>query len=126
MPGMHDSARGYPLGDRHSTRESASGRDCCQSLVSFGTPVLSISGFLGAKAARCDVGLQVSLPGHICAVVMTTLVLEGWSSALDPHHSVLGQVDRVLALSERSWRRRVTSAVDHVLASSPTLTPLAL
>lgn len=35
---------------------------------------------------------QVTLPGHICAVVVTTLVLEGWSNKLDPTHSVLAQV----------------------------------
>ena len=34
---------------------------------------------------------HVSLPGHICAVVVTTLVLEGWSNKLDPDHSVLMQ-----------------------------------
>ena len=38
--------------------------------------------------ARCA---QVNMPGHICAVVVTTLVLEGWSSKLDPKHSVLEQ-----------------------------------
>ncbi len=32
------------------------------------------------------------MPGHICAVVVTTLVLEGWSNKLDPSHSVLVQV----------------------------------
>jgi predicted unusual protein kinase regulating ubiquinone biosynthesis (AarF/ABC1/UbiB family) len=37
---------------------------------------------------------KVSLPGHICAVVVTTLVLEGWSNQLDPEHSVLAQVQR--------------------------------
>jgi aarF domain-containing kinase len=37
---------------------------------------------------------HVSLPGHICAVVVTTLVLEGWSNKLDPDHSVLTQVSR--------------------------------
>ena len=31
------------------------------------------------------------MPGHICAVVVTTLVLEGWSSKLDPSHSVMDQ-----------------------------------
>ncbi len=35
---------------------------------------------------------HVTLPGHICAVVVTTLVLEGWSNKLDPTHSVLSQV----------------------------------
>ena len=55
---------------------------------------------------------QVSLPGHICAVVVTTLVLEGWSNKLDPNHSVLQQVqrlfDREIPVSElmmRSMRR---------------------
>lgn len=36
--------------------------------------------------------MQVSLPGQICAVLVTTLVLEGWSNRLAPDHSVLGQV----------------------------------
>jgi aarF domain-containing kinase len=35
---------------------------------------------------------QVNMPGHICAVVVTTLILEGWSHKLDPSHSVLMQV----------------------------------
>lgn len=34
----------------------------------------------------------MTLPGQICAVLVTTLVLEGWSSRLAPDHSVLGQV----------------------------------
>ncbi|KAK9866074.1 hypothetical protein WJX84_003580 [Apatococcus fuscideae] len=38
---------------------------------------------------------KVSLPGHICAVVVTTLVLEGWSSQLDPHHSVFAEVEAI-------------------------------
>jgi hypothetical protein len=36
--------------------------------------------------------VQVSLPGQICAVLVTTLVLEGWSNRLAPDYSVLGQV----------------------------------
>ncbi|KAK9864975.1 hypothetical protein WJX84_001100 [Apatococcus fuscideae] len=39
---------------------------------------------------------KVTLPGHICAVVVTTLVLEGWSSQLDPSHSVLTEVEKML------------------------------
>ncbi|RMZ56252.1 hypothetical protein APUTEX25_002442, partial [Auxenochlorella protothecoides] len=39
----------------------------------------------------------VSLPGHICATVVTTLVLEGWSHSLDPRHSTLAEVRRLLA-----------------------------
>ena len=36
------------------------------------------------------------MPGHICAVVVTTLVLEGWSSKLDPSHSVMDQARSAL------------------------------
>ena len=46
-------------------------------------------------AAHC-MCRQVSLPGHICAAVVTTLVLEGWSSKLDPDHSVMTQVGTAL------------------------------
>ena len=35
---------------------------------------------------------EVTLPGHICAVLVTVLVLEGWSSKLAPEHSVLEEV----------------------------------
>ena len=42
---------------------------------------------------------QVSMPGHICAVVVTTLVLEGWSSKLDPTHSVMDQARRACITS---------------------------
>ncbi|EFN54091.1 hypothetical protein CHLNCDRAFT_136214 [Chlorella variabilis] len=31
----------------------------------------------------------VNMPGHICATVVTTMVLEGWSNKLDPNHSTL-------------------------------------
>ena len=36
----------------------------------------------------------MSLPGEVCAVLVTTLVLEGWSNRLAPQHSVLGQVQQ--------------------------------
>lgn len=34
----------------------------------------------------------MTLPGEICAVLVTSLVLEGWSNRLAPEHSVLSQV----------------------------------
>lgn len=49
---------------------------------------------------------HVSLPGHICATVVTTLVLEGWSHDLDPAHSTLSEVNRVLVAARgdrRGW-----------------------
>jgi hypothetical protein len=47
----------------------------------------------------------VNLPGHICAVVVTTLVLEGWSCKLDPRHSVLTQASprTVVTVSVLLW-----------------------
>ena len=44
-------------------------------------------------------------------MVVTTLVLEGWSSQLDPSHAVLSQVQQMLA-KESSFTNRLTSAVD--------------
>ncbi len=46
---------------------------------------------------------QVALPGEVCAVLVTTLVLEGWSSRLAPEHSVLEQArqPQPLALPSR-------------------------
>jgi hypothetical protein len=45
----------------------------------------------------------VSLPGHICAVVVTTLILEGWSNQLDPSHSVLTQVGHPSDTGATPW-----------------------
>lgn len=39
----------------------------------------------------------VSLPGHISATVVATLVLEGWSHELDPSHSAMSEVKRIIA-----------------------------
>lgn len=49
---------------------------------------------------------QVSLPGHICATVVTTLVLEGWSFELDPLHSTLSEVQRMTDTLKGSWWAR--------------------
>jgi predicted unusual protein kinase regulating ubiquinone biosynthesis (AarF/ABC1/UbiB family) len=43
---------------------------------------------------------QVNMPGHICATVVTTLVLEGWSHQLDPAHSTLSEVKRIIKLKK--------------------------
>lgn len=49
---------------------------------------------------------QVTLPGHICATVVTTLVLEGWSHTLDPAHSTLSEVKRIIALKKGETKLR--------------------
>jgi hypothetical protein len=47
---------------------------------------------LSADSSLHWCAVQVTMPGQICAVMVTTLVLEGWSNKLDPSHSVLVQV----------------------------------
>lgn len=59
--------------------------------------------------------MQVSLPGHICAVVVTTLVLEGWSNKLDPDHSVLSQVQHMFEPVNVPWSARIAQLVDRVM-----------
>eukprot|EP00889_Picochlorum_renovo_P000886 jgi/Picre1/27916/NNA_000878.t1 len=49
---------------------------------------------------------HVSLPGHICATVVTTLVLEGWSHQLDPAHSTLNEVKRIISLKKGETKAR--------------------
>ena len=68
--------------------------------------------------------LQVSLPGHICAVVVTTLVLEGWSNQLDPKHGILEQVESIVAPDAAPWGTRVSQAVDAIMHDE--VAPLAV
>ena len=52
--------------------------------------------------------VQVSLPGHICAVVVTTLVLEGWSSKLNPEQSIMDDIGHALHASQSSsWKQHL-------------------
>ena len=51
-------------------------------------------------ACQAPLLLQVNLPGHICAVVVTTLVLEGWSSKVDPNQSIMDDIKTVTAYSQ--------------------------
>lgn len=68
---------------------------------------------------------QVNMPGHICAVVVTTLVLEGWSSKLDPRHSVLEQVEAIVS-PKTSWGQRLGNAVDAVMVDAAPLCDMNL
>lgn len=67
----------------------------------------------------------VSLPGHICAVVVTTLILEGWSNKLAPEHSVLAQVQGMFSPAMYSWHDRMDSVVDIVMDRGDTALLLA-
>ena len=52
--------------------------------------------------------VQVSLPGHICAAVVTTLILEGWSSKLAPDQSIMDDIGHALHARKLSlWRQQL-------------------
>jgi aarF domain-containing kinase len=64
----------------------------------------------------------VNLPGHICAVVVTTLVLEGWSSKLDPNHSTLQEVQRIVDNEKNVLFKRAATRVQLALQEELPLT----
>ena len=72
----------------------------------------------------CDVSsqipllLQVNLPGHICAVVVTTLVLEGWSSKLDPGQSIMDDIKTVTAYTKTDHKKAFDTP-DDIIRLSP-------
>lgn len=67
---------------------------------------------------------EVTLPGHICAVLVTVLVLEGWSSTLKPDHSVLHLVRSVVALDSCTWIERLNSSISNWMEWAPVLPSL--
>lgn len=67
---------------------------------------------------------EVTLPGHICAVLITVLVLEGWSSALKPEHSVLSEVKNLVAVDTSSWMERLSGCVEQWMDWAPVLPAL--
>ncbi len=56
----------------------------------------------------------MTLKSTVSTVVVTTLVLEGWSSKLNPDMKILDSMRDVLATD---WRDRVGRAVDKIMAS---------
>ena len=55
---------------------------------------------------------QVTLKSTVSTVVVTTLVLEGWSSRLHPDLSILDTLRDVLATD---WRARMSRTVDRIM-----------
>ena len=56
----------------------------------------------------------VSLPGRVSAVLVTTLVLEGWSSRLDPHYSPIQAVEALVAPERTRWGRLAVRVGQHL------------
>ncbi len=84
----------YPQEARHFQRENAALWLDVGNMLS-----LSLDAVLSGKRNQLCLlqgggaaGTQVSLPGQVCAILVSVLVLEGWSSQLSPQHSVLNQV----------------------------------
>ena len=57
---------------------------------------------------------EVTLKAAVSTVVVTTLVLEGWSSQLDPELRIMDTLRELLA---DDWKERLGRAVDAVMAS---------
>jgi predicted unusual protein kinase regulating ubiquinone biosynthesis (AarF/ABC1/UbiB family) len=57
---------------------------------------------------------EVTLKSTVSTVVVTTLVLEGWSRELDPDLHIMDALRDMLAVD---WKGRLSSAVDKVMAS---------
>lgn len=55
---------------------------------------------------------QVTLKSTVSTVVVTTLVLEGWSSRLHPDLSILDTLRDVLATD---WKQRISKTVDRIM-----------
>lgn len=55
---------------------------------------------------------QVHLPGQVSTVVVTALVLEGWSSKLDPKLRIM---DTLREMLPSNWSDRVGRAVDKIV-----------
>ena len=55
---------------------------------------------------------QVTLKSTVSTVVVTTLVLEGWSSRLHPDLSIMDTLKDVLATD---WRQRISKTVDRIM-----------
>lgn len=58
--------------------------------------------------------VQVTLKSTVSTVVVTTLVLEGWSRELNPDLHIMDTLRDMLAVD---WKDRISRAVDKVMAS---------
>ena len=79
--------------------------------------ILAVHTSLVYAPVRCPVCLQIRrhqvvLKGIVSTVVVTTLVLEGWSSKLNPDIKIMSALRDMLPMS---WHDRVTLIVDRFM-----------
>lgn len=56
---------------------------------------------------------RVSLPGQICSCLFSVFVMEGWSSKLDPNHSLMYQIDELVKETEKTWKFEFQKLIRH-------------
>ena len=61
---------------------------------------------------------QVNLKGVVSTVVVTTMVLEGWSSKLNPDIKIMDALKDILPMS---WKERIAKTVDKQVMSDSIL-----
>ena len=65
--------------------------------------------------------LQVNLKGVVSAVVVTTLVLEGWSTKLDPEIRIMDALKDTLPVSWSERSRRIADKIWRNMSLDPVL-----
>lgn len=58
---------------------------------------------------------KVSLPGQIVSCLFTVFLLEGWASKLDPDHSIMEQIKRLVEKVDRSFEKRIKEGANQIL-----------
>ncbi|KAL1325456.1 hypothetical protein HN51_035529 [Arachis hypogaea] len=58
---------------------------------------------------------RVNLDGNVCAVMVTTLVLEGWQRKLDPEYDVMHTLQTLL-FKKDDWAESMSHAIEGVVA----------
>ncbi|XLR57185.1 hypothetical protein HN51_011491 [Arachis hypogaea] len=58
---------------------------------------------------------RVNLDGNVCAVMVTTLVLEGWQRKLDPEYDVMHTLQTLL-FKKDDWAESMSRAIEGVVA----------
>lgn len=58
---------------------------------------------------------RVSLPGQICSCLFSVFILQGWSSKLDPEHSIMDQMKILVKNFDRRLENRIQKKANRVL-----------
>ncbi len=128
-------ARGDGAGvARHALTFAPPGGQTCQDPAAFTHNMASYFEGLDAERARIEAtgappldggkalaGVlelvrthRVALPGVVASILVAVLVLEGWSSRLDPHYSPIQAVEALVAPERTRWGRLAVRVSEHL------------